>query len=123
MIIYEIVTIITAVLAAGMTGASLHFAFYLRRVLDENRSLIGDKIHFAELELVKTRKQLAEKVKEFDEVTKKASEANNSMGSMLADLENKVVAIDERFSMMQGTATVTGAGNSWQKMQQPHRKA
>jgi len=64
----------------------------------------------AELRNAKTA--LADKVKEFGEFTSKASEANNSMGLMLADLGDRVQVIDERVSMLGGTQT-TGGVPKW----------
>ena len=52
------------------------------------------------------------KVEEFGEVTAKASEANVSMGTMLADMGAKVQIIDERIGMLSGSPT--GGPTSWQ---------
>tara|TARA_R110000824_G_scaffold23048_1_gene83270 strand:+ start:289 stop:606 length:318 start_codon:yes stop_codon:yes gene_type:complete len=54
---------------------------------------------------------LADKVKEFGKMTAQASEANNSMGTMLTEMGDKVQIIDERITMLSGTNT---GGKSWQ---------
>lgn len=73
--------------------------------------LLGNLI--TSLEAIKDAKTaLADKVKEFGDITAKASEANNSMGLMLADLGERVQVIDERVSMLGGTQT-TGGVPKW----------
>lgn len=119
MIIYEIVTIITVALASGMCGV-----FYaMKRRLESAESTLEH--HTLEIfseatsELTSAKDVLDAKVKEFADVTKEASEANNSMGNMLADIENRVIAIDERMSMLQGTATNGAGQKSWQQQRRP----
>ena len=105
MLIYEVVAIIAAILSAGVLGALL--------VLRTN---VKDSI----VDMGIYCKRLDSKVAEFDEITKKASEANNSLGTMLADLENKVLNVDERLSMLQAgsSATSFGVENSWKAQSQ-----
>ena len=115
MVIYEIVVIISAVLSAGMVGAFVSMSV---QILELRKQLFIDRIEYRE-ELKNARETIAAKVVEFDDVTKLASAANQSMGNMLTDMETRLVAIDERISMLQGTATVSGAGvqKSWQAQQ------
>ena len=99
MILYEIVTIITAVIASAMLGA-----LYATK----------HELHLAKVDLKDATNQSKDSVDRFEDITKKASEANLSMGNMLADLEQKLVVMDERISMLQGSAPMGGIGQTWQ---------
>ena len=93
-----------------------------------SRVIYTEKLHARQIEksqecLKKAETELVNRVIEFDDITKKASDANNSMGGMLSDMSNQILILDERISMLSGSATVTGAGvNSWQKPQKMRGK-
>lgn len=110
MILYEIIAIASAVLSAGAFGVM----FVLWSELSGARKqMLVDRAFYNE-ELKDLKKVITGKVEEFDDITKKASEANNSLGLKIVELENTVAAIDERVAMLNGNATFTGAGKqSW----------
>ena len=101
---YELITFFTAVISAFVAGS---FVMTLKSLGDARTSL------------VKASENMDNKVKEFHEIIRQSSEANNSMGTMLSDMGDKLVMIDERVSMLSGAATVTGAGvNTWPNQKQ-----
>ena len=107
--------VIAAVCFAFMTGSFLMLYSRVRY----SEKIWSDQMLTSRAELADTKKDLKNKVEEFDEVTKQASEANNSMGEMLSEMSEKVIILDERVSMLSGAATATGAGtNIWQQNQQ-----
>ena len=87
MLIYELVSICSAVLSALLLGSFL--------------GLLGV--------LLDSKKKLAESA----EILRKASESNISLGKMCEALQEQIVVIDERVAMLGGTATQPGAGKPW----------
>ena len=81
-----------------------------QQLKDAKTAFIENIKEFKE-ELKDSKTALSDKVNEFSEVTAKASEANNSMGTMLSDMGEKLHIMDERVSMLSGTPT---GGKSWQ---------
>lgn len=113
MLYYEILAVLSSILCAGMIGA---FIMLMARMVHTERILLkysSNHVTSAKNDLRNAQRELKAKVEEFEKITKTASEANNSLGNMLADIENKLVAVDERVSMLQGTATA-GATQAWQ---------
>ena len=110
MVVFEMVAVSAAVLSAGMSGA----AVMCIREMRDYRAKILDMSQTTAAELRQIEEKMAQKVADFDLVTKKASEANNSAALKLIELENTIAAIDERVAMINGNATVTGA-KSWPK--------
>jgi hypothetical protein len=106
MIIYEIVTIATAVIASAMFGAFAVIAIALK---DARTQMTVDRV------------ALKDRVTEFGEITKQASAANLSLGEKIIALENQVMDISERLAMYQGTATIGKGAGTWQP--NPQRKA
>ena len=60
------------------------------------------------VEMKRAKTALVDKVKEFDKITSKVSDANNSMGLMLSDLGDRIQIIDERVSMLSGNQQTGG---------------
>ena len=99
MIVYEIVAILSSILSAMMLGAFCVVALNLK---EARAQMLVDRVF------------MDKKVKDFDEITRKASEANVSQANKIVELENTVLAFDERLAMLSGNATLKGAGNTWQ---------
>ena len=110
MILYEIIAVTSAVFSAGAIGV---MTVLWSELSGARKQMLIDRAFYNE-ELKELQKVITGKVKDFDDITKKASEANNSQGLKLIELENTVAALDERVAMLNGNATFTGAGKqSW----------
>lgn len=90
MLIYELITFGTAILTSMMLGVFGVTAY----------------------QVYKIRKEGQKRVDEFAKVTKEASEANVSMGTMLTDMSHRLDAVSERMSMIQGN--VNQGAKQWQ---------
>jgi len=74
------------VVCSSMAGA---FFFLLKSVRD------------AEVGCWNSKRDFEQKIKEFNDVTEKASKANNSLGEMLSDIQMKVTSFEDRINMIQ----------------------
>ena len=118
MTLYEIVTLVTAVLCSGMIGSFVFLSYSLKKTEKLHHDLLYSKVYDAHTELRGARDDLKGRVEDFEEITKKASEANLSMGNMLTDIEARLSAVDERVTMLSGHATLNqGASkNPWEPL-------
>lgn len=92
--------VLNLVVTAGFIGAFI----VLMREFRDSRHANGT-----------TSETLTKKVTEFDDITKLASEANNSIAKKIIDVSDKVDAMDERLAMLSGATTFKQQGsNPWQ---------
>jgi hypothetical protein len=98
MLIYELTAVIAAVMSALAIGG---FCGILGHLLD------------AKKQLKDARYESVKQMQEFDEIVKRSSDSNISLGNMLTDLENRITIIDERVSLLGGTLPTPGAGETW----------
>lgn len=122
MISYELISLASGFLAAGAIGYIAAFRSDISELKKLHHKTQKDLIlESAEL-LNASRKDLFEKTKDFDDITKKASAANTSQAQKIIELENTIAALDERISMLSGNATFTGAGKQTAWPQNPVKR-
>lgn len=86
-----------ALLAVGFAGAALGYVVAYRHQLQE------------------LRRELNDKVTEFNHVTKLASEANNSMAEKLVSMDQRLDTVETWRSMMSLNISQTPPTSSWKK--------
>ena len=104
MVTYEIVSIASAVLSSFVTGCAYMLYRQNERAYQSSMS-----------DLREAKELLFEKVHEFDDITRKASEANNSMASKIIDMETQIGKIDDRISMHFGQGNTSTGSKTWQQ--------
>ena len=97
MIIYELVSICSALLSAVLLGGIL--------------GLLGVLLD-AKKQLIEAREQLEQQAKTHDNM-EMSSLANESLGKMLQDQQEQMIIIDERVNQLAGTLPTTQAGSKW----------
>ena len=98
MIIYELVSICSALLSAVLLGGIL--------------GLLGVLLD-AKKQLIEAREQLEQQAKTHHDNMEMSSLANESLGKMLQDQQEQMIIIDERVNQLAGTLPTTQAGSKW----------
>jgi hypothetical protein len=63
--------------------------------------------------------KLDKQVGDFNDITKKASEANNSLGIMCSELQSQISVLDERISQISGTLPNMKGASTWSERKYP----
>ena len=113
MIVYEIVSLLSLSLACGAVS---YCAALIRSNNDLHDGVVINNatlVDAIEKTSVDTLEKMEDKVEEFDNITKKASEANNTLFEKIDDIEKKMIALSERMHMMQSSMNMGSSG--WKK--------
>ena len=58
--------------------------------------------------MVRAERRLAVKTREFSDILSRASEANMTLGTKISEMENLLIALEERVAAMSGQAVLMG---------------